>query len=123
MIKQPSRTVILVVEDELFVRMAAVDDLAADGRTILEADCADEALAIIEAEGQVDLLFTDINMPGKLNGLDLAAIVFERQPGTKLIVTSGAQKLADSELPDHGVFISKPYSTHDLRQLVQSKLA
>lgn len=117
------RTVILVVEDEPFIRMVAVDLLAEQGRVILEAGCVEEALAIIEAQGRIDLLFTDINMPGKLNGLDLAAIAHRQQPDLKLIVTSGAKKLAGDEIPDHGVFISKPYSTRDLTQLVESKLA
>lgn len=80
-------------------------------------------MSVIAGEGRIDLLFTDINMPGELDGLDLAAIVRRQQPDVKLIVTSGAQKLADDEIPDHGQFISKPYSTRDLTHLVEAKLA
>jgi CheY-like chemotaxis protein len=118
----PDRTVILVVEDEPFIRMVAVDLLSDRGRVVLEAGCVEEALAIIEEEGPIDLLFTDINMPGELDGLDLASIASRRQPDLKLIVTSGAKKLADDQIPDHGVFIPKPYSTRDLAYLVEAKL-
>jgi CheY-like chemotaxis protein len=117
------RVVILVVEDEPFVRMVAADLLAVEERVILEAGCVEEALAVIEAEGRIDLLFTDINMPGELDGLDLAAIAHRQQPDVKLIVTSGATKLADDQIPAHGIFISKPYSTRDLTHLVEAKLA
>ncbi|MEG3088931.1 response regulator transcription factor [Sphingomonas sp. PB4P5] len=118
----PERTVILIVEDEPFIRMAAVDLLAAEGRVILEAGNAEEALEVIAAEERIDLLFTDINMPGELDGLDLAGIAYRQQPDVKLIVTSGANKLADDEVPDHGLFISKPYSPHELTTLVAAKL-
>jgi CheY-like chemotaxis protein len=104
----PDRTVILVVEDEPFIRMVAVDLLSDRGRVVLEAGCVEEALAI--------------NMPGELDGLDLASIASRRQPDLKLIVTSGAKKLADDQIPDHGVFIPKPYSTRDLAYLVEAKL-
>jgi CheY-like chemotaxis protein len=117
------RTIILVVEDELFVRMVAADLLAEDDRVVLEASCAEEALAVIDAQDRIDLLFTDVNMPGEMNGLDLAAVAHRRQPHMKLIVTSGAKQMADDEIPDHGIFISKPYPARILVELVQTKLA
>lgn len=117
------RKVILVVEDEPFVRMVAVDLLTEDGRTVFEAGCVEEALEVLGREHHVDLLFTDINMPGTLDGLDLAAIAFRRQPDLKLIVTSGANSLCDDQIPDHGRFISKPYTPHALTRLVTAELA
>jgi CheY-like chemotaxis protein len=122
MAADPSRVVILVVEDEPFIRMLAVDLLAEPGRVVLEAVCVEEALAVIKAEERIDLLFTDINMPGELDGLDLATIMYRQQPDVEIIITSGAQKFADNEIPDHGVFISKPYSAHTLTQIVEDKL-
>ena len=122
MANNPHDIVILVVEDEPFIRMVAADVLAEQGRTVLEADCAEGALAVIEAEGRVDLLFTDINMPGDLDGLELAALAHDRQPDLKLIVTSGAQKMSEDDIPDHGTFIPKPYSSQDLTRLVAAKL-
>ena len=116
------RAVILVVEDEPFIRMLAVDLLAETGRIILEADCVEEALAIIDAEDRIDLLFTDINMPGELDGLDLATILYRKQPDVELVITSGARKFADDEMPDHGVFISKPYTARTLTQTIAEKL-
>jgi CheY-like chemotaxis protein len=123
MTRTPHHSVILVVEDEPFIRMVAVDLLAEEGRVILEAGSAEEALEVMAAEGHIDLLFTDINMPGELDGLDLAEIAFRQQPDIHLIVTSGAKKLSDEELPDHGVFIAKPYATATLTRLVEEKLA
>jgi CheY-like chemotaxis protein len=123
MTESPHHAVILVVEDEPFVRMIAVDVLTDYGMTVLEADCVEEALAVLDTESQIDLLFTDINMPGDLDGLDLAAIVHRRRPGMKLIVTSGGNKLSDNDIPDHGMFVSKPYDTHALPNLIEAKLA
>jgi CheY-like chemotaxis protein len=117
------RVVILVVEDEPFVRMMAVDALIEHGMTVLEADCVEEALEVIQAEARIDLLFTDINMPGDLDGLDLAEIAHRRQPDLKLIVTSGGMNVAADDIPDHGVFIPKPYDTRALAQMVEAKLS
>ena len=115
--------VILVVEDEPFVRMTAVDVLVDRGMIVLEAGCAAEALALIEADDRVDLLFTDINMPGEMDGLDLATIAHRRRPGLKLIVTSGGRAMGADDMPDHGAFIAKPYDTRTLTRLVEAKLS
>lgn len=123
MVENFRQVVVLVVEDEPFVRMMAVDVLVEHGLFVLAADCVEETLEVIEAEGRIDLLFTDINMPGDLDGLDLAAIAHRRQPDLKLIVTSGGRKLNDDDIPDHGVFIPKPYDTRALTRVVQAKLS
>lgn len=123
MAESSSRIVILVVEDEPFVRMIAVDILIEHGMIVFEAGCVEEALKVIQAEGRIDLLFTDINMPGDLDGLDLAEIAHRQQPDLELIVTSGGMNMTDDKIPDHGVFIPKPYDTRALTQLVKAKLS
>lgn len=109
---------VLVVEDEVLVRMFAADILSHDGFAVLEAESADEALAILEAHPDVALLFTDINMPGPMDGLHLAGMVAALRPHMKLIVTSGRHRLKDIELPDSAAFLEKPYTAGQLSALV-----
>jgi CheY-like chemotaxis protein len=93
---------VLVVEDEMFIRMLAVDTLEDGGYVILEAGDAREALALLEQTPNISLIFTDINMPGDLDGLDLATEVAKRWPHIEIIVTSGAVRLEDDVIPDAG---------------------
>ena len=117
------KTPVLVVEDEIFIRMVAVDTLAERGYSTLEAGDAADAIALIERTPGIALIFTDINMPGDKDGLDLAAEVAMRWPEIEIIVTSGARRLSDDQIPDHGHFLSKPYSAAALSELVGEKLA
>src|ERR1700694_5339722 len=80
---------VLVVEDEMMLRMRAVDIVEDAGFTAIEAVNADEALAILESRSDVDLLFTDIQMPGSMDGLRLAHAVHQRWPSIKIILVSG----------------------------------
>ena len=80
---------VLVVEDEMLLRMRAVDIVEDAGFTSLEAVNADDALALLESRSDIDLLFTDIQMPGTMNGLKLAHAVHERWPAIKIILVSG----------------------------------
>lgn len=114
---------VLVVEDEIFIRMVAVDTLEERGYTMLEAGDAIEALAVLERTPGIALIFTDINMPGDKDGLDLATEVAKRWPEIEIIVTSGARRLSDDQLPDDGDFLSKPYSAAALTQSVNEKLS
>lgn len=123
MVEHPPQVVILVVEDEPFVRMIATDVLVDHGMVVLEAGCGEDALAVIRTGQHIDLLFTDINMPGDVDGIELAAIAHRERPDLKLIVTSGGRNMTVDEIPDHGVFIAKPYATRALTQLVDAKLA
>ncbi|QIJ76707.1 response regulator [Methylobacterium sp. NI91] len=103
---------ILVVEDESFVRMVAVDMLEDAGLPVAEAPDADAALQLLEGKAQAFCaLFTDIDMPGSMDGLTLAARVRARWPHIRLVVTSG--RVRPGDLPDAG-FLPKPYGRSDL---------
>jgi CheY-like chemotaxis protein len=100
---------VLVVEDEMFTRMDVVEMLRGAGFDILEATNADEAIRILEGNSDIRLVFTDIDMPGSMNGLKLAAAVRDRWPPVKIIATSGHFKIRDGDLPGDARFIPKPY--------------
>lgn len=114
---------LLIVEDEMFIRMIAVDALEDRGFVIVEAGDAREALAILERTPEIALIFTDINMPGDIDGLDLATEVAARWPHIEIIVTSGGVRLGAAEVPDSGLFLAKPYSIDHLVTLVREQLA
>jgi two-component sensor histidine kinase/DNA-binding response OmpR family regulator len=99
---------VLVVEDEMMLRMRAVDIVEDAGFTPVEAVNADEALAILESCSDIELLFTDIQMPGSMDGLKLAHAVHERWPSIKIILVSGKLTPTDAEKPIHSRFFGKP---------------
>ncbi|MET3725921.1 response regulator [Sphingomonas trueperi] len=111
---------VLVVEDESFVRMIAADMLEESGFRVLEAPDASVALELLK-QHQIAVVFTDINMPGPIDGLELARIVTETCPQVKVIVTSGKQWLGPEDLPDHSVFLPKPYRAAQLTQLIEEQ--
>ena len=114
---------VLVVEDEPLVRMAAADVLVDNGIMAWEAADALDALDVLEAHPRIALVFTDINMPGDLDGLGLAKEVNVRWPEVELIITSGAVNVPDIDLPDDGIFLPKPYSPEKLVEVVEEKLS
>jgi CheY-like chemotaxis protein len=101
--------IVLVVEDELFIRMNAVQMLEDAGYATLEASNADEAILLLESRADIRAVFTDINMSGSMDGLKLAHAIRGRWPPIHLIVTSGLQMPAEAELPSKSRFIGKPY--------------
>lgn len=105
----PVQPVVLLVEDEPLVRMCAADILEDEGFEVIEAATAPAALKILEKRDDVTALFTDIDMPGGMNGLELAGIVHSRWPHIALVVTSGVCRVGADNLPGDGVFIGKPY--------------
>ncbi|MER2252077.1 response regulator [Methylorubrum podarium] len=107
--RTPSSSLVLIVDDEDLVRMMATDMLEDAGFTVLEAASADEALEILENRSDIGLLFTDMEMPGSMNGFALAARVAERWPHIRLMITSGRCRPAPRDVPDHGMFVPKPY--------------
>ncbi|TCQ96345.1 response regulator [Neorhizobium sp. JUb45] len=99
---------VLVVEDEPLIRLTVIDALEDAGFHVIEAETADDALAVIENR-HVHLLFTDVQMPGTLSGVDLAHAVAERFPDAGIIVSSGRLTPADLTLPASAEFFAKPY--------------
>ncbi len=103
------KTFVLVVEDEAMIRIGAVQMLEDAGFAVVEASNAVDALAILENRNDIRAVFTDIHMPGTLDGLRLAHMVRGRWPPIHLIVTSGLIPPNDDDLPPGGRFIRKPY--------------
>jgi two-component sensor histidine kinase/CheY-like chemotaxis protein len=99
---------VLVVEDEMVLRMRAIDIVEDAGFAAVEAVNADEALAILESRADISLLFSDIQMPGSMDGLKLAHAVHERWPSIKIILVSGKVELADADKPAQSRFFGKP---------------
>ena len=106
--------VVLVVEDDPLLRMNAVDMIEDAGFEALEAPDADVAISVLEARTDIRLIFTDIDMPGSMDGLALAHAVANRWPPVRIIATSGHFKVSETDLPTGGKFIPKPYRQHQL---------
>jgi len=101
---------ILVVEDEALVRLAAVGMLEDAGFRMIEAVNGDQALELLEANSDVQLLFTDVNMPGTINGLALARQVRDRWPHIGIMVASATRLPQSEDLPADSRFEQKPYN-------------
>jgi CheY-like chemotaxis protein len=114
--------VVLVVEDEMLLRMRAVDMVEDAGFTPVEAVDADEAVAILEARSDIALLFTDIQMPGSMDGLKLAHAVHKRWPPIKIILVSGQLKLANLDIPVDSCFFGKPLEAEAVIAQMQSMI-
>jgi DNA-binding NtrC family response regulator len=99
---------VLVVEDEVLIRLTIIDALEDAGFEVVEAGSADDAMGVL-GEQAIHLLFTDIQTPGTLSGVDLAHAVAQRFPGAGITVASGRLTAADFELPPAAEFFSKPY--------------
>jgi DNA-binding NtrC family response regulator len=105
---------VLVVEDEMMLRMLAVDMVVDAGYTPLEALNAAEAIAILESRSDVVLMCTDIQMPGQMDGMGLAHAVHDRWPTIEIIVVSGQLNLSELDLPPRSRFFSKPLNAGEL---------
>ena len=101
---------VLVVEDEVLLRMNIVGVLEQRGFAVLEAENATRAIEILVQHPDVQVMFTDIDMPGGVDGLKLAAMVRDRWPPIKIVYTSGYRKQADLQLPVESQFFAKPYN-------------
>jgi CheY-like chemotaxis protein len=118
-----TRPVILVVEDELLLRMDAADMVVAAGFTVIEAANADEAIEILETRSDITVVFTDIQMPGTMDGLRLARAVRGRWPPIKIVATSGHLTVTETDLPEGGRFLPKPYSALDVTSVLREVIA
>ena len=113
---------ILFVEDEALVRMDMAEFLRECGYRVHEAANASEAMEALQAKFAIDVVFTDINLPGDLNGLHLAEWVVNNRPGVRVIVTTGGEP--NPELPPAaGALLTKPYTGRDLLARVREALA
>ena len=101
-----------LVEDTAILRMEAVDRVQSAGYEALEANSADEAIRILEPRADIDLVFTDVQMPGTMDGIKLSHYLRNRWPPVKLIVVSGMAILDESSLPEGSRFFPKPYTNH-----------
>jgi DNA-binding NtrC family response regulator len=125
MVVQPpaKKSIVLIVEDELLVRMAAVNLVEEAGFEAIEAWDADQAVRILEARADIRILFSDIDMPGSMDGIKLAAAVRGRWPPIDIILTSGHCNVRDAEIPERGVFLRKPYDHRKLIATLQRMAA
>ena len=119
---QFANAVVLVVEDEILIRMDVVDQLSAFGYSLIEASSAREALEALDNADTVDILFTDVDMPGDFDGLLLAHKVAETRPEIGIIVTSGKTLLDEAKLPDGCRFYPKPYVPATVNAAIQAML-
>ena len=113
--------VVLVVEDEWLIRQTLCEVLADAGFEVVEAERADLALEALEQRAPaVDLLFTDVRMPGSFDGLELARRVSASQPDIAIVVASGNLIPSRSDLPPGSLFLSKPYSFRELPEQLRA---
>lgn len=101
--------IVLVVEDEPLVRMDIADQLQDFGFEVLEAANSAKAIEMLIKHPEIQIMFTDVDMPGGVDGLKLAAAVRDRWPPIKIIVTSGLRKIDMDDIPAHSRFFTKPY--------------
>jgi CheY-like chemotaxis protein len=101
--------VILIVEDEFLLRLDSAETIGNAGFEVVQAANADEAIAILKSRPDIRVVFTDIQMPGSMDGLKLARFVRNRWPPIKIIATSGRVVAGDDDLPAGSLFLPKPY--------------
>jgi DNA-binding NtrC family response regulator len=118
----PPRPVVLLVEDELFVRMATADALMDAGFEVIETANAEAAHEVLRQRTDIRVLFTDVKMPGSMNGLELATLVCRRWPHISVVITSGHLEPDNSALPENAVFIAKPYGEKAPAAVIQALL-
>ena len=120
--RPPSVSAVLVVEDDEMLRMCAANVVADAGFMAVEAANADEAVAILESRSDIALLFTDIQMPGSMDGLELARTVHDRWPAIKIILVSGRVELSERDRPANSRFFQKPFATKQMIEGLQDMI-
>lgn len=119
----PGRITVLVVEDEYQIRIDTASSLETEGFVVFEAENAAEAIHCLELHNEIRLIFTDVNMPGSMDGLALAHYVRGRWPPVKIIVTSGYARLRDDDLPKGALFVEKPYYSKNIANKMSQLIA
>jgi CheY-like chemotaxis protein len=122
MVHSVAPPVVLVVEDEMLLRMQAVDMVEDAGYASVEAVDADEAVEVLESRSDIALLLTDIQMPGSMDGLKLAFAVHERWPPIKIILVSGKLKLSKIDIPPDSRFFGKPLEAMEMTAEIQDMI-
>src|SRR5260221_8144756 len=117
--------VVLVVEDDVLVRTVVAAYLRECGFDVVEAGSADEAIRVLQADIGVDIVFSDVNMPGSMDGFGLAQWLRRERPALKIILTSGAARTAKEagDLCEHGPMLAKPYDHAELERHILTLLA
>ncbi len=115
-----TKPVVLVVEDEPLVRLSALKMIEDAGFEVIDAADADEAIAILESRSDIRVVFTDIHMPGSMDGLRLAHAVRNRWPPIKIIVTSARGLTKERGLPEGGRFFPKPYNAGEISDAIRA---
>ena len=118
----PDQFSILVVEDEVLIRLMVADQLRDDGFSVVEASSADEAITILQSRVPIDLVFTDLRMPGFIDGLALATLLRETRPDMKLILASG-DALVGKKMVPADAFFRKPYDLKTVMRRIKELLA
>lgn len=113
------KSLVLVVEDEDLVRAYAVALIEDAGFCVVEAANADQAIRILESRSDVSVIFTDVDMPGAMNGIRLAHAVRDRWPPIKIIATSGHHEFKQGDLPIGGRFLPKPYTLSQISEALR----
>ncbi|PNG25605.1 response regulator [Methylocella silvestris] len=121
-IRQPP-PVVLVVEDEPFVRMLGADVLEDAGFAVIEAANADEALRLLALRSDVAAVFTDVEMPGSIDGVGLASRIHDCWPEIGVVLTSGRCVLEAGVLPTRDRFVAKPYAPAGLLLAIEAVIA
>jgi CheY-like chemotaxis protein len=116
------KNVVLVVEDHPLIRTAALEFLKTAGFEVIEASSADEAIQVLEARSEIHLVFTDVEMPGSIDGLKLSHYIRERWPPVKLIVVSGRTSVMQTHLPAGAKFFGKPYNESAIIEAMRGML-
>lgn len=114
---------IIVVEDEPLVSMSLANDLETVGFVVLEAGSGAEALKMLESRSDIRVIITDVDMPGTMDGLMLAAAVAKLWPPIRLIVVSGHRSVEITDIPYGAVFYSKPYSSAQIIDTMNEMLS
>jgi two-component system, response regulator PdtaR len=120
--EQNNGPLVLVVEDDDFLRFASSFELKERGFKTLVARSADEAVAILDEFEAIDAVFTDISMPGSMNGVALAHHVRKKQPQAYVLVTSGDEPSMHQPLPENSHFIPKPYTLPDVAAMIRDNV-
>ena len=118
--RPPEQLLILLVEDELLIRVLTSDVLANAGYRVLGATTADEALTIMEAKPQIAALVTDVKLPGTIDGFGLAHLVANRWPHVGIVITSAHVTPGNGDMPAGSAFLAKPYQLSALADAVQT---